>query len=138
MPVLQWKWSFLQIQRPKRRAASLLHKKAWKEAYESNPTKFLHRDAEWRKANPHYRAVVESNRRARKAGVIGVLEVHEWSAVLEQYGNECLGCGTTESISIDHVIPISKGGPNTIDNIQPLCRSCNTRKFTWIIDFRDM
>lgn len=31
-------------------------------------------------------------------------------------------------MNIDHIIPKSKGGPNTLDNYQPMCQPCNTRK----------
>ena len=56
--------------------------------------------------------------------------------VFNKYGEICLRCGTTEKISIDHVIPIYKGGLNEMDNLQPLCKSCNSWKGIKVIDFR--
>lgn len=48
--------------------------------------------------------------------------------VYERDGHVCLHCGTTENLSLDHIIPWSKGGPDTYENFQTLCRSCNARK----------
>lgn len=40
----------------------------------------------------------------------------------------CLWCQSTKDLTIDHKIPYSKGGPETLDNLQCLCRSCNSKK----------
>jgi 5-methylcytosine-specific restriction enzyme A len=56
--------------------------------------------------------------------------------VLKIHGKKCLCCGTDKKITLDHVIPVSKGGLNEINNLQPLCKSCNSRKSTKIIDYR--
>ena len=56
--------------------------------------------------------------------------------VFKIHGEICLCCGSTESISIDHVIPVSCGGKNDISNYQPLCKSCNSSKGSKIIDYR--
>jgi 5-methylcytosine-specific restriction endonuclease McrA len=40
----------------------------------------------------------------------------------------CNSCGSKESIQIDHVIPLSRGGSHGIGNLQPLCKSCNISK----------
>ena len=42
--------------------------------------------------------------------------------------NECQYCGSKENLTIDHVIPRSKGGQNTWDNLVTCCVTCNLKK----------
>lgn len=42
--------------------------------------------------------------------------------------HKCQCCGSTEHLTIDHIIPLARGGSNDLDNLQILCRSCNSRK----------
>lgn len=49
----------------------------------------------------------------------------------------CLCCGSSEKLSIDHIIPVIKNGPNHLSNLQTLCKSCNSRKCDKIIDYRN-
>ena len=59
-----------------------------------------------------------------------------WRAVLAHYGAACLACGATEDVHPDPVLPVLQGGDNWAGNLQPLCRSCNSRKRLWSIDRR--
>jgi 5-methylcytosine-specific restriction endonuclease McrA len=43
-------------------------------------------------------------------------------------GGRCRQCGSTAQLHFDHVIPISRGGANTLANIQLLCGACNRAK----------
>lgn len=67
-------------------------------------------------------------RRSQNYRAAGDFDVDAWNAKLKEHNYECVMCGTTERITIDHIIPISKGGTNHIDNLQPLCMSCNCSK----------
>jgi hypothetical protein len=40
----------------------------------------------------------------------------------------CVFCKTEKKITIDHIIPLSKGGTNDLSNLQFLCHSCNSKK----------
>lgn len=40
----------------------------------------------------------------------------------------CVNCGTDKNLSIDHIIPWSLGGKTEYENLQVLCRSCNSKK----------
>jgi 5-methylcytosine-specific restriction endonuclease McrA len=51
-------------------------------------------------------------------------------------GYQCLRCGSKEQLTIDHIVPVAKGGTNDFDNLQTLCRSCNCQKQTTIADYR--
>lgn len=40
----------------------------------------------------------------------------------------CLACGTEDRPSLDHIVPYSLGGPDTIENLRRLCVPCNSRR----------
>lgn len=52
------------------------------------------------------------------------------------YRNRCLACGSSDRLVVDHVIPVSQGGSNGIENRQLLCHSCNSKKNNGTTDFR--
>lgn len=94
----------------------------------------------WRGLGPQ--GIREQNRlrdAARRAAG-GDLSLVAWRAIKERYRHRCLCCGTQGSeenpLTIDHVIPVSRGGRHTADNIQPLCLQCNMRKHAKTIDYR--
>lgn len=47
---------------------------------------------------------------------------------LRQHINACENCGVTENLTLDHHIPLSKGGNLTLENTNILCVSCNSSK----------
>lgn len=49
-------------------------------------------------------------------------------AVAARDGGRCRQCGSTQDLHYDHVVPWSRGGTNTVANIQLLCGPCNRRK----------
>ena len=55
----------------------------------------------------------------------------EWNSLIRIYDNHCVRCGSKcakSELTKDHIVPVTKGGTNNIDNIQPLCLSCNILK----------
>lgn len=93
----------------------------------------------WRAANPARTQAQGQKRRARVRGAEGSYTFQEWLELKAQYDYRCLCCGKQEpeiKLTVDHVIPLSKGGRNDIANIQPLCKSCNSSKNTKHIDYR--
>lgn len=49
---------------------------------------------------------------------------------------KCLRCGSVNKLTIDHIIPITKGGVNKLSNLQALCKSCNSIKSNNYKDYR--
>ena len=49
-------------------------------------------------------------------------------AVNKRDGGRCVYCGSTQNLQLDHIIPFSKGGATTLENMQLLCQKCNVEK----------
>ncbi|MBD3004759.1 HNH endonuclease [Streptomyces sp. 5-10] len=48
--------------------------------------------------------------------------------IFERDGHACLACGSTEDLTLDHIVHWSKGGGNEDTNLRTLCHSCNSRR----------
>ena len=92
--------------------------------------RWYERVKEYRKKNPDKTAVWKQNRRAREANCEGSFTEQEWAELKEKHNQKCAHCKEKEKLTVDHIIPISRGGTNYIGNIQPLCLVCNSKK--WI------
>jgi|CXWL01.1.fsa_nt_gi 5-methylcytosine-specific restriction endonuclease McrA len=76
---------------------------------------------------------------ARKAGAEGSHSLEEWEALKKHFNYMCLCCKQQEpfvKLTEDHITPLSMGGSDGIENIQPLCKPCNSRKSVKTLDFR--
>lgn len=50
------------------------------------------------------------------------------AAVLDRDSHKCSYCGSTYDLTIDHIIPVAKGGTSIIENLRTLCGRCNMSK----------
>jgi 5-methylcytosine-specific restriction endonuclease McrA len=119
-----------------------------------NPTKVNRRRLKWRKNNlkKHRAQTAEAVKRWRKKfpekdkshkhlyrarllGSYGKFTAAQWDKL--KHNNLCLCCRKKRKLTPDHVVPLSRGGSNKIQNIQPLCGPCNSRKGVKTTDYRN-
>ncbi len=48
--------------------------------------------------------------------------------ILNKQGGKCRYCGAMEELTIDHILPVFRGGNSNDENLQGLCGTCNARK----------
>lgn len=96
--------------------------------YAANIDKVKANVAAYKAANPDRVRYLENRRRARKVGNGGS---HTLVARLEKFaglGNVCFYCHARKPLTVDHDVPLARGGTDDITNILPACRSCNSKK----------
>lgn len=64
----------------------------------------------------------------RQARALGTHTASEWAARQEEHGGLCAYCRTRPGSTKDHVVPVSRGGSDAIENIVPACAPCNSSK----------
>lgn len=82
----------------------------------------------WAKNNPEKVKAKVHNYRSRKNNTPGKLTQATIDLMYLVHGRACLKCGSFERPTIDHILPLTKGGSHYIYNLQPLCNSCNCSK----------
>lgn len=88
---------------------------------------------QWKKANATLVKIYGHKRRVKIKENGGSFTAKDWERKLQEHNHRCAFCGMHNDevpLTIDHIVSIAKGGSNDISNIQPLCMSCNCKKYT--------
>lgn len=106
----------------------------------NNPEAYRQTRDRWEEDNPLYRIIRDNRVRARRWGVETDMTYDLILALFENFGRVCMACGTEHSdetyVGLDHIVPMSRGGADTLSNIQILCLDCNRRKYLEVVDYR--
>lgn len=81
------------------------------------------------KKNPHVGQATKRKRKALKSknGVFRFTS-RDWQRCLNLYDNRCFYCGADGKMTMEHVMPLIRGGTHSVGNIVPACVSCNCHK----------
>jgi 5-methylcytosine-specific restriction endonuclease McrA len=102
---------------------------------QSNIEKLKAHDREYRKLHPDKMRMQSHKKHARKRALPRDFNAADWIRSLIYFHGVCAYCGHPASfldrdqvLHHDHFIPLSQGGPYTVDNILPACQNCNLSK----------
>lgn len=87
----------------------------------------------YRKTHPERIAHLKARRYAQQQNAEGNHTLEEWQELKKKFNYRCAICRKKKPLTKDHIKPLSFGGTDYINNIQPLCRSCNSKKWKKLI-----
>jgi len=98
--------------------------------YETHKKKTIVRARHWSKAHPEQRRVIAyrglTKRRARLAQV--AYEPIDQDMIFAHDSYRCVYCGSAENLTLDHIVPVARGGTHTENNLVTACLHCNISK----------
>ncbi len=112
-------------------------RKAWRAAnpdktlgYSRNP-KTQARRIQWKKENPDRCKIYYHNKYVQRKLSVGADKIsrEQWEALKRTHDGRCAYCGEVKPLTMDHKIPLCRGGKHVIENIAPACKPCNSRKW---------
>lgn len=123
------------------RAANSAYMRAWrrqnpardraiaKKSRERNADAVKARQADWVRRNKDKHHAGTRRRRALVASAeTFIVSAKDWHRLVERYRGCCAYCGRSGRMTMDHVVPLSRGGRHSIGNLLPACRTCNSSK----------
>lgn len=97
----------------------------------ADPERFRRVDRARYIRDPEKRRHASLAQRAKRTGEPFYLSIENWQSLLAERSYRCFYCHvglTIRNRSLDHKIPLVRGGTNDRENLVPACRSCNQRK----------
>jgi 5-methylcytosine-specific restriction endonuclease McrA len=83
----------------------------------------------YRQEHPEKGREYDHRRRVRELNAPGSgFTDTEWQTLKSDYGYHCAYCNQKKPLTIEHVVPLDKGGAHEAENIVPACKSCNSGK----------
>lgn len=95
------------------------------------PEHFREATRRWRRENPQRASVHDANKRAkRREATVGDPGVtpEQWAAIKARFEHCCAYCFRPGRLTMDHMLPIARGGRHEPENIAPACLPCNSAK----------
>lgn len=102
----------------------------YRQYYKENSDRVKDVQKSYRENNPGVGRECSYRRRARAASAPGHRTDEQTKSRWLYHGNKCIYCGSTENLTDEHLIPLSRGGSDWPANIAPSCKSCNCSKNT--------
>lgn len=110
--------------RPGKEERAREHSRKWAA---DHPAEFAERTRQIAKRHGHKRRIL------LKAQDHRLVTERDWRRLCARYFNRCAYCAEAKPLTMDHIVPVVRGGRHSIGNLLPACRSCNARKRTRLI-----
>lgn len=98
-----------------------------------NPEKYREYSRQYRADNPDKASLWDAGKKAKRRASIDAtidkISPQQWLGIKQQYKHHCAYClKPFKKLTMDHVVPLARGGSHTAENIVPACQSCNSAK----------